>query len=199
MGRSSKLTPERQDQIVNLIQAGNYASTAAQAAGIGERTYHRWMKQGQEAAPKIEEWEQRVDHWNELNDAQRRSQGHLRPDEQQAPTAADITYWHFWQAVKKAEAEAEATAVLQIRKAASEGTWQAAAWYLERKHREKYGRRDSIDHSGRIDHQVGIGASPAEIEAARARLQAARAELTGEQDPTAIPELIEGEAEEINT
>ena len=50
MARSSKLTPERQEQIVNLIQAGNYASQAAQAAGIGERTYHRWMQFGSEAA-----------------------------------------------------------------------------------------------------------------------------------------------------
>ena len=197
MSRPSKLTEERAERIANLIKGGNYASQAAQAAGVSERSYHRWMQQGAEASSKCEEWQERVDHWNSLNDAQKRSESHLQPSEDEAPTAEEIVLWRFWRDVKKAEAEAEAAAVLQIRKAANEGTWQAAAWYLERKFKDRWSRRDSIDHTGSIDHRVGIGASPEEIEAARARLHAARAELTGDQDPADLPELIEGEAEEI--
>lgn len=42
-------------------------------------------------------------------------------------------------AVKKAEAEAVAVRVRQINLAAMSGTWQAAAWWLERRHPDLYG------------------------------------------------------------
>lgn len=48
-GRPSKLTPEVQEKILTAIRAGNYAHVAAQYAGIGERTYYRWMERGEKA------------------------------------------------------------------------------------------------------------------------------------------------------
>ena len=45
-GRPSKLTPEVQEKIVTAIRAGNYAQVAAVYAGIGERTFYRWMELG---------------------------------------------------------------------------------------------------------------------------------------------------------
>jgi hypothetical protein len=50
-------------------------------------------------------------------------------------------YAAFAAAVKKARAEAEASALRQVRQAANDGTWQAAAWLLERGHPERWGRR----------------------------------------------------------
>lgn len=49
-------------------------------------------------------------------------------------------YREFREAVKKAEGAAEAGAVAAIRSAYQGGTWQAAAWYLERKHPERWGK-----------------------------------------------------------
>jgi hypothetical protein len=43
-----KFTKERTDKIIKLIQAGNYAITAAQASGINERTYYNWMEKAKE-------------------------------------------------------------------------------------------------------------------------------------------------------
>lgn len=37
--------------------------------------------------------------------------------------------------------------MLTIKKA-SQDTWQAAAWYLERKDFEKWGRKEKVEHSG---------------------------------------------------
>lgn len=48
-------------------------------------------------------------------------------------------YSEFYEAVKKAEAAAEAKRILVIQKA-SEENWQAAAWYLERRYPERWGR-----------------------------------------------------------
>lgn len=59
------------------------------------------------------------------------------------PNASRI-YREFRESIKRAEAEAEVTNVARIRQAADNGTWQAAAWYLERKHGDRWGRNDKI-------------------------------------------------------
>ena len=52
-------------------------------------------------------------------------------------------YRRFHAALKGAEARAEANSVMRIR-AHGEKSWQALAWYLERKHHARWGR--SADH-----------------------------------------------------
>lgn len=49
MGRPSKLTPEIEERILEVIRAGNYREAAAQAAGIAPETLSRWM--GREREP----------------------------------------------------------------------------------------------------------------------------------------------------
>jgi hypothetical protein len=56
-----------------------------------------------------------------------------KPDAVQAKCVA------FLAAVKKAQADAVAANVQLIQIAAREGTWQAAAWWLERRHPDQYG------------------------------------------------------------
>ena len=53
-------------------------------------------------------------------------------------------YREFRDAIKRAEAQAEVRSVTRIMQAADEGTWQASAWYLERKHPTKWGRNDKL-------------------------------------------------------
>ena len=92
----------------------------------------------------------------------------------------------FCDAVKGAEAEAEAVALSVIKKAAngyavvkvktmidedgnahgreesrsSEFSWQAAAWYLERAHPSRWRRKDSREHTGKdggpIEHTISV-------------------------------------------
>ena len=70
-------------------------------------------------------------------------------------------YHEFAQAVEKAQADSEARDVALIAKAAGEGVWQAAAWRLERKFPDRWGRRDRIDATvkGTLAHaHVDLGA-----------------------------------------
>ena len=60
--------------------------------------------------------------------------------------ADDVT---FRDAVEKAEADAEARFVGQVAKAAADGTWQAAAWWLERRRADDYRRRDGVELTGK--------------------------------------------------
>ena len=48
MGRPTKLTPEVQEKIVELIKAGNYANAICSAAGIWPNTFTNWMNRGEE-------------------------------------------------------------------------------------------------------------------------------------------------------
>ena len=53
-------------------------------------------------------------------------------------------YAEFLQALKKAEIEGEALRLAQINTAAKDGTWQAAAWWLERRFPQQWGRFDKL-------------------------------------------------------
>ncbi|MAH46904.1 hypothetical protein CMI37_13825 [Candidatus Pacearchaeota archaeon] len=48
-GRPSKLTDEMKAKIIRFVRAGNYYNVACRAAGVGERTFMRWMEMGREA------------------------------------------------------------------------------------------------------------------------------------------------------
>jgi len=64
-------------------------------------------------------------------------------------------YRDFWEAVKKAESEAKGELV-EIVKAQSMKSWQAAAWLLERRHPDEFGRHDrhKVEHTGHIKHDI---------------------------------------------
>jgi hypothetical protein len=57
----------------------------------------------------------------------------------------DVT---FHDAVEKAEADAEARAVAIVVRAAVGGTWQAAAWWLERRRQDTYALHPKMELSG---------------------------------------------------
>lgn len=56
-------------------------------------------------------------------------------------------FWEFLEAVKKAEAEAEARCVRVVREAMPE-SWQAAAWWLERRRKKRFGKAATVEVKG---------------------------------------------------
>lgn len=62
-------------------------------------------------------------------------------------TAPELPYRAFYVSVQEAFAAAEIRDVALIGKAATD-QWQAAAWRLERRYPEKWGRRERHEHSG---------------------------------------------------
>lgn len=129
-GRPTKLTPELQEKICGYIAAGNYLITACNAVDINPETYRRWL-----------EWA----------DKESKDGGGI--------------YHGFYVAIKKAEAEREAVIVQRLLDASmpgerkrvvktdaegketievteTGGEWLAAATFLERRHPERWGRKD---------------------------------------------------------
>lgn len=61
-------------------------------------------------------------------------------------------YYEFAEALKTAEAQAEAKRVELILKAGKLNDWKANAWYLERKYPERWGKRDHLEANIKSEH-----------------------------------------------
>ena len=90
------------------------------------------------------------------------------------PGKATAPHRKFRAAVEQAQAEAEATLVARISKAAANGSWQAAAWLLERGSPERWAKKKEREIADADDS--GPTKNPAE--AIRDELAARRAART---------------------
>lgn len=133
MATKSKLTKETQKKIVDQLKSGNYIETASAFAGIHKQTLYNWLKRGAREKQRVEET---------VN-------GKVRKEESK--------FVEFSNEVEQAQAFAEVRDVNLLAKAAEEN-WQAAAWRLERKFPDRWGRKDRIqaemDHKGEMNMNV---------------------------------------------
>lgn len=111
-GRPSKLNDVLHEAIVKILRTGCTIETAAEHAGVTKRTLQSWMQKGEDAETRLEAGAKL--------------------------TAADKGYMALAQDIRKARSEAEVRALATIQRAAADGTWQAAAWYLERAFPDRY-------------------------------------------------------------
>ena len=126
MARPTKLTPELQENVLKVIRSGNYIETACAYVGINKSTFYDWLKRGAREKDRVA----------------KNPRARVRKDEQ--------PFVDFSNAVEKALAHAEIRDVAIIGKAAEEN-WQAAAWRLERKFPDRWGRKEkyALEHSGK--------------------------------------------------
>ena len=73
-------------------------------------------------------------------------------------------YRAFRDAIQKAQADAETRNVALIAKAAQEGTWTAAAWWLERKYPERWGRKERHEVTGKDGKDLVIRVVYADVD-----------------------------------
>jgi transposase-like protein len=85
-----------------------------------------------------------------LSTLQRWRQRYRRGD----PEAADLG--EFWGDLKRASALGEAALLSQIEVTAAAGTWQAAAWILERRWPARWARRDVLEVRGAAKDLEGL-------------------------------------------
>lgn len=116
-------TSDRVAVLVNALKSGAYLETACTYAGIGESTVYRWLERGRTENERLEKGEE------------------ANPDE--------ASYLELWEAIEKARSEATLRNVTLIQTAAQNGTWTAAAWWLERTSPKLYGRRNYNEVTGK--------------------------------------------------
>jgi len=121
------LTNALRDRITTLVRQGNAINTAVRAAGISMDTFKKWMD--------------------------RVSESNLMKVEDPKEMEALEPYMVLAEEVVQAAAEAEVNRVSLIDKAAQLGQWGAAAWWLERRLPERWGKRAFIHQRVEAHHQ----------------------------------------------
>ena len=116
-GRPTKLTSELTEEIAQYLRAGNYIETTAARVGINRDSIYEWLKRGAKEQERLS----------------KNPRARLRKRE--------AIFVEFSDTVKKAQAQSEAMLVGLIGKAAQKN-WTAAAWRLERKYPDKWGRTE---------------------------------------------------------
>jgi hypothetical protein len=144
-GRPSKLTTDLVDRIVDAVLEGNYLETAAQVAGVGKSTLHRWLRRADEAEARA------LEHVTD-EDLEEHGQAALYD----VVDPADWPYLDFRHALKSAEAYAESELLRRTARAAR--GWQASMTILERRHPSRWGRRldANVHHDGEVQRTVEV-------------------------------------------
>lgn len=124
MGRPTKLTPALQKKIVALVRKGVFASVAARACGITERTFFSWMADGRELASK----EGKLD-------------------------ARERSLVQFFHAIEQARAEAEAEATQIVVESYLDGDINSAKWFLERVASERFSPTTRSKIEAAVEHK----------------------------------------------
>ncbi len=73
-------------------------------------------------------------------------------------------YKGFREAVERARSQAEIRNVALIQQAGQEGSWQAAAWYLERSYPMRWGKQGRLEVTGSDGGAVKVDVSVDELE-----------------------------------
>ncbi len=60
VGRPSKLTPEVQEKICQILRGGNFKNVACEYAGVSQRVFREWMKKGAEGEQPYEDFRRAV-------------------------------------------------------------------------------------------------------------------------------------------
>jgi len=139
-GAAKKLTPERKEKILSLLREGNYIETTAKACGLCSMSIHRWIKFGREIAKSNRD--------------------------PKTLTKAEKWFLSFYKDVEQARAEAE-TMFVGIIKNAAEKNWVAAMTLLERRHPDRWGKKDRIEHSGGTNNNVDVNITGLSLEEMR--------------------------------
>lgn len=118
-GARSILTDELIERIGSFIEKGNFYSTTIKAVGIAEMTFYTWKRRGLE----------------------------LIEEGKKGSSTFEKQCIKLVHALNEAEAKAEAKHVENINKHSLDD-WKASAWYLERKHNERWGRKETTKLEG---------------------------------------------------
>lgn len=118
-----------QDRLTTWIRAGNSITVACQACQISTATFRDWMARGERAAEAGEDVE-----------------------------PGEVVFAEFREAVRRADDETEAALIGLISRAAKKGSWQAAAWVLERRNPERWGRPSERSNGPRAIDEAPVPA-----------------------------------------
>lgn len=128
VGRPDLLTETRLDKIEQAVRGGSTREDAARYAGIGASTLYEWLAEGR----------------------------HLTANPPKVPAARDRLLMELAERLERADGSMAVLMVGRVIQAANSGTWQAAAWWLERRRSDDYGRKDFLRSESKVEVESDV-------------------------------------------
>lgn len=122
--KPSTLDDPKVKLLLQALTAGNYVEVSCAYAGLSVATVYQWLDKGRK-------------------EKERRANG-------EKADPSKTTYIELLEAIESARAKAVVANVAVIQQAARSGTWQAAAWWLERTSPQQFGRKVQAEVTGKI-------------------------------------------------
>lgn len=129
-GRPVSLTPELQEKICRFIAEGNYLSVSCAAVGISDQTYNSWLKRGAEEAANG------GGMFKDFLDATKKAEA------LQEAKIAERLLAGAMPGERKKVVKVNPDGTISTETTETGGDWLAAATYLERRHPDRWGRKD---------------------------------------------------------
>jgi len=130
MSTTPSVTDPKVKNVISALSAGHYMERAARLSGVNPSTVYIWKAKGEEERKRV--------------------------DKGEPETESGQKYLKILEEIDKAQEQAAHRAMVTIQKAAQDGSWQAAAWYLERTDAKHYGRKTIV---------VGQDEGPVQVQA----------------------------------
>lgn len=149
-GRITKLTPERQEKIVNALASGVYFETACLYAGVSVQAGKFWLQRGRGTHPTRPQQQIHVDFVAAVEKAQADSEALRVARIKQAGQGGQVVKEDIIEVpgeiiTKRNGDIIERPTTREIHRTYTTPQWQADAWYLERRYPQRWGRQDRVD------------------------------------------------------
>lgn len=173
-GKRTKLTPERQKKILDALTAGGYFEVACEYAGVDARTGFEWLQRGRGEHPTRPCTPLYAQFAQAVEKAQADDEVYTIGRIKQAGQGGAIIYEKVHRKPdiitrneKGVTVEKRGETITERRLSAPD--WTADAWRQERKHSQRWGRKERVD----VHHYV-----TAEVERIRSDTELSEEEKT---------------------
>lgn len=148
--RQTKLTPERQEKIINAIASGTYFETACTYAGISAACGKDWLMRGRGTHPTRPQQPIYINFVNAVEKAQADSEALRVARIKQAGQGGQVVTEEIVEEPGEIITQTDGTIIerpgkTRTRRTYTHAQWQADAWYLERRYPQRWGRHDRLD------------------------------------------------------
>ena len=129
-------------KLVKALKDGYWREGACIKAGISKASFYSWLKQGEEAAEKIEQLL--------IKD--------IKPEDIESNlTDNDLKYLEFLYAIQEAEIEIAGLAIKSVKKGFdSKDGWRAAISFLERRFPKQFAKTEKFEHTGKEGELLAV-------------------------------------------
>jgi hypothetical protein len=158
MTKATTLNHTKIQQICQIVETGAVPETAAAYVGVTRRTLERWIRRGRN------EEKRREDVAAKIEEAQYDTAGlDIMVADHEDVSREEQIFYDLVMALDHSLAKAEIADIAVVTAAAQRGDWKAAKFKLERRHSQRWGKKNHVEHTGKDGSSINVELSFADM------------------------------------